>query len=94
MKSHIEDALHQCGRDRIMHREFGGPPSVAIRYDGPPRITSPEGTESYLVRKGATVDEAGEAAARAFAERIVEEAKRLTAWADRIVRALERGGGK
>jgi hypothetical protein len=91
MKSNVENALYHCGRDRVMHREFGGPPSVAIRYDGPVRIVSPEGTESYLVRKGETLDEAGTLAARAFAEQIRKESKRLVEWADRIERAL---GGK
>ena len=88
MKSNIENALYHCGRERVMHREFGGPPSVAIRYDGPARITSPEGTESYLVRKGETLDVAGTLAARAFAERIREESKRLVEWAANIERAL------
>lgn len=88
MKSNIENALHLCGRDRVLHREFGGAPSVAIRYDGPARIVSPDGTQAYLVRDGASLDEAGAAAAKAFAESIRNESKRLEAWAANIERAL------
>lgn len=79
----IEEALAACGRDRVMQRTQGSP-SVAIRWDVNGKVTSQEGTERFLVRDGATLDEAGKEAATAFAARIREQAKELAAWADRI----------
>lgn len=84
----VEDALAACGRDRVMHRS-DAEPAVAIRWDGTPPITAPDGTERYLRRSGSTLDEAGRAAAQAFAQRIRDEARRLEAWADRIERPLK-----
>lgn len=91
MKSNIENALYHCGRDRVMQREFGGTPSVAIRWDGDrdARVTSPDGTK-FLVRDAETIDEAGHLAAIAFAARLREVAKSFEAQAARIILALER----
>ena len=89
MKSNVEAALHLCGRFRVFHRE-GPEPAIAIRWDGPQQIVSPDGTQAYLVSKAETLDDAGALAAARFAARIKEEAARLSAWADSIVKALER----
>ncbi len=88
----VEDALAACGRDRVMHRS-GPEPAIAIRWDGEQRITAPDGTERYLRRSGASLDVAGRDAAKAFAERIREEARRLNAWADSIERPLKNWTG-
>ena len=90
MKSHIEDALAQCGRERVLHRD-GVDPSIAIRYDMPSGASSPDGIERHLVRKGATLDEAGHAAATAFALHLRARARETIEWAERIERSLARG---
>lgn len=91
MKPHIEDALALCGRDRVMHREFGDQrPAIAIRWDEV-RVTSPD-EQRFLVREADTSDEAGAAAARAFADRLEAIAKDLAAQAGRIRGTLGRGG--
>lgn len=72
-----------------MHRDGRAATSVAIRWDAPHPITAPDGTERYLVRNGSTLDEAGRLAAEAFAQRIRDEARRLTSWADAIERPLK-----
>jgi len=91
MKRHIEDALAQCGRDRVMQREGGNGISVAIRYDLPSGAASPDGVERFLVRSGTTLDEAGRAAASAFAVHLRSRARETIEWADRIDHALARG---
>ena len=88
-----EDALAACGRSRVLQRETPKP-SVAIRldvdrWDLP--VASTDGTTKFLVRDGATLDEAGRAAARAFAERCRDIARGYTERATAIERALERG---
>lgn len=88
MKQTVETALHRCGRERVMHNEAAK--SIAIRWDEP-RVTGGDGTERYLVRRGDSLDDAGEAAAKAFAARLRDQAKQWAAWADRIDAAL---GGK
>jgi hypothetical protein len=87
VKDNVENALYHCGRERVFHRD-GPIPAIAIRWDGPPRIVAPDGTQAYLVSKGETLDDAGEQAATRFAEAIRSEAKRLTEWADTIESAL------
>lgn len=88
MNRHIEDALAQCGRERVMHREGSDGVAVAIRYDMPSGAASPDGIERFLARSGATLDEAGRAAATAFAEHLRAKAREIVEWADRIERAL------
>lgn len=91
MKPHIEDALALCGRDRVMHREFGDQrPAVAIRWDEV-RITAPD-EQRFLVREADTLDEAGAAAARAYADRLAEMGRALQEQAGRIRGTLGRGG--
>lgn len=84
MKPNVENALHACGRERVLHREFGGRPAVAIRWDGPARVTAADGTTPMLVREADTLDEAGAAAAEAFAARLDEIADGLRSQARRI----------
>ena len=91
MKSNVESALHLCGRDRVMQNERrldNGKASIAIRWDEQ-RVQSPDDTR-FLVRDGDTIDEAGEAAARAFAKRLRERSRDLADWASGIERALEK----
>jgi hypothetical protein len=89
MKRNIEDALAACGRDRVMQREFGAKPSIAIRFDPERRVVAADGTASFLVREADTLDEAGALAAAAFAARLREIATDLVAQAERIERALK-----
>jgi len=91
MDRDIESALAQCGRDRVMHREGSDGVSIAIRYDLPGPAVSPDGVERYLVRKAATIDEAGRDAASAFAVHLRTEARKAIEWAERIERSLARG---
>jgi hypothetical protein len=86
VKQTVENALALCGRDRVMQNEIAK--SIAIRWDDP-RVVHADGNERYLVRKGDSLDASGEAAARAFAARIREQAKQWAAWADHIDAALE-----
>ena len=88
MNQHIEDALAQCGRDRVMHREGRDGVSVAIRYDMPSGAASPDGIERFLARSGATLDDAGRQAATAFAAHLRAKAREIVEWADRIEHAL------
>ncbi len=93
MQPHVEDALAQCGRDRVMHREGGDGVAIAIRYDMPSGAASPDGIERYLVRKAPTIDEAGREAAAAFAAHLRARAREVTEWAERIERSLSRDAG-
>lgn len=61
--------------------------SVAIRWDEP-RVISADGTEKYLVRRGDSLDEAGESAAKVFAARLRDQAKAWALLADDIDAAL------
>ena len=90
MRSSIEDALAQCGRDRVMHREDSDSVAVAIRYDIPSGAASPDGVERYLVRNGATLDEAGREVAAAFAAHLRIRARETIEWAERIERSIAR----
>ena len=91
MNPQVESALHQCGRDRVMHREGKDGIAIAIRYDMPSAAASPDGIERYLVRKANTIDEAGREAATAFAAHLRTEGRKAIEWADRIERSLARG---
>jgi hypothetical protein len=88
MDRHVEAALYHCGRDRVLHREGRDGTAVAIRYDMPSGAASPDGVERFLVRNGATLDEAGREAAAAFAAHLRSRSKEIGEWADRIERAL------
>lgn len=88
MKSNVENALYHCGRDRVLHREYGGRPAVAIRWDEP-RVQSPDNTK-FLVREADTLDEAGALAAAHYANRLRDAAKELQNQAERIELALSR----
>jgi len=90
MDARVEGALAACGRDRVLHRD-GAAPSVAIRYDVPSGASSPDGVQRFLVRDGATLDDAGRQAATAFAAHLRVRAREIVEWADRIERALLRG---
>jgi hypothetical protein len=89
MNRHVEDALYHCGRDRVLHREGRDGTAIAIRYDMPSGAASPDGVERYLVRNGATLDEAGREAATAFAAHLRARAREIGEWADRIERPLK-----
>jgi len=91
MTSHVEEAIAQCGRDRVMHREGKDGVAIAIRYDMPLSAASPDGIERHLVRKAATIDEAGREAASAFAAHLRARARETIEWAERIERSLARG---
>ena len=91
MKPYIEDALYQCGRERVMYREGRDGVAVAIRYDMPTPAGSPDGIERFLSRMAPTFDEAGREAAAAFAVHLRTEARKAVEWAERIERSLARG---
>jgi hypothetical protein len=90
MNPRVEDALAQCGRDRVLHREGRDGVAIAIRYDVPGGAASPDGVERYLVRNAATLDEAGRQAAAAFATHLRTKAREIGEWAERIERTLAR----
>lgn len=91
MKSHIEEALLQCGRDRVMFRDGRDGVAVAIRYDMPNPASPSDGIEKFLSRMAPTFDEAGHEAATAFATHLRTRAREAIEWAERIERALARG---
>lgn len=85
LSKRVEDALFHCGPDRIFHND-GTTPGVAIRWLPPP---VPPEEERWIAELGPTRDEAGERAARRFAEKLRYVGTNLIAWAERIERALE-----
>jgi len=93
VKAHVESALAQCGRDRVGYFEGRDGVSIAIRYDMPSGCASPDGIEKFLVRKALTIDEAGHAAATAFAAHLRARARETLEWAERIERSLSLGEG-
>jgi hypothetical protein len=90
VKSSVEDALAECGRHRVLHGTGPDGPTVAIRYDMVDEIVSLDGRAQYIVRTGATIDEAGAGAATEWAAAVRVAALRLTRWADRIEATLTR----
>jgi hypothetical protein len=88
MNPKIETALHRCGRERVFSREGRDGAAVAIRWDEV-RITAPDGLERMLVRIGRDLDDAGDAAARAYVGRLRDVAAALIKQADSIVDALD-----
>ena len=87
MKSSVEDALAECGRDRVFYNETQV--SVAIRLGN--MFNQP--AEKWLVRKGSDMDEAGANVAIDFASAVRDEGQRLIEWSKRIRNLLtERAG--
>jgi hypothetical protein len=77
----VIDVLAACGTDRVFENHMAV--SVAIRTGE--LFRQPKGPdEKWVLRNGATMSEAGMAAAVAFSQLVRAESIRLREWADRI----------